>query len=179
MEGAGQPLARAGETEPPEDAGQAHVHRHQAQPALDRSQLDVVDADDLAVLDVDDLLVEQVEPEPNLIRALPEAGDVDARRLQPRSAGVDLLDVGPRQEDVTATGNPDHEPGDRWVPIAERHDQVAHLAKGLAVPVEHRTADQSAQEEHEMTTSLPRRIRRDARGWPRLVGEGSGRRVRR
>ena len=69
------------------------VDGHDAQPALDLVEADVVDPDDLVPLDVDDLLVQQVGPQQDLVLALAELRDVDRVDAQPGAGVVERLDA--------------------------------------------------------------------------------------
>ena len=71
--------------EPAQQPGRPDVDRHQVELPVDVVEPQVVDAHDLAPVDIDDLLVEQVGAQPDLIRALGEAGDVDRGPRQPRA----------------------------------------------------------------------------------------------
>ncbi len=157
--GARKALAGTGQSEPAEDSGQPHVDGYQPESPPHRGELDVVDAHDLPALHVDDLLVLQVEPEADLIRTLLEVGDVDARGMQARTALVDRIDIGPGQEDVAIAADTHDNAGDRRVLLAKGHDQIADPAEWRAVQVEHRLADELAQEEHGTTTSLSRLVK--------------------
>ena len=71
---AGEDPVGALDPEPAQQPGRPDVDDDQVELAVDVVETEVVDADDLAAVDVDDLLVEQVGPEPDLVRALLRSG---------------------------------------------------------------------------------------------------------
>ena len=164
-EGAREGPVWAFDPEPPEQPGRPNVHGDELDRAVGVHEAQVVDAHDFAAVNVDDLLVHQVLAEPDLVRALLEAADIDRSGAQTDARLGERGDGGPREKYLAAVGC-DDDAGDGRILPAHGDDQVGNLAHRLAVLVEHGPADDLAEIEHVFTSGgLPPSVARmlDAR----------------
>ena len=115
--------------------------------ALDRGDLEVIDAHDPLAIHVDDLAVEDIATEEDLIRSAVEGGDIQLARGKDGARGGQAGDLVGRDEKL-ATSLAGDQAGDGGIDLTDAHDEIAHRRDPPSAVVANGGADQLRQVEH-------------------------------